>query len=551
MLLEKRGVCDAETQERFLNVDFARDTHEPFLLHNMEIATARVLKAIGASEKIAVYADFDCDGIPGAALFHDFFKKIGYEHFVVYIPHRDLEGHGFHAHAVEKLAAEGVALIITIDCGIGAHAAAARARELGVDVIITDHHEIMERVPEAYAVVNPKLGDYPFPHLCGAAVAWKLVSALFAEGRARELAPFSAAPLGWEKWLLDLVALATIADLVPLSGENRALARFGLAVLRKSPRRGIRALCTVTRVRQAEISEDDIGFSFAPRINAASRMGAPELAFRLLTTHDADEAQRIAAELESLNRKRRGVVAAMVREARAKVRAHYGDGDRVAVVGDVAWKPALCGLAANAIVEERGGVVVAWGRDARGFLKGSARSDGSLSVVDLFSHAASAFEEYGGHRASGGFTLREGAVHSLADVLGQAARECTPSQSEEAAESDADVRLPDISISFLEALRQLSPFGVGNPKPIFRVRPARVVFARQFGKDMNHTEVILGCPESGVRHRAFQFFKTPMDFSFAPSEGSLVDVLATIERDTFRGPDRLALRLVDIVPPRQ
>jgi single-stranded-DNA-specific exonuclease len=169
MLLQKRGVTDAELQKKFLKPDFVRDTHDPFLLHEMERAVARVLAAIAANEKIAVYADFDCDGIPGAALMSDFFAKIGYENIVVYIPHRDREVHGFHVEAVEKLAQQGVALIITIDCGIGAVETAQKAKDLGVDVIITDHHEVTGILPPAVAVVNPKLDPYPFKDLCGAA----------------------------------------------------------------------------------------------------------------------------------------------------------------------------------------------------------------------------------------------------------------------------------------------------------------------------------------------------------------------------------------------
>ena len=382
-------------------------------------------------------------------------------------------------------------------------------------------------------------------------MAWKLVCALLVEGRKRGTPAFSAIPEGWEKWLLDLVAIATVADLVPLVGENRALAHFGLTVLRKSPRLGIRALCTKTRLRQFEITEDDIAFSFAPRINAASRMDEPEIAFKLLTTKDADEAEKCAAHLESLNRKRRGVVAAIVREARNRIKARFSTGEKVIVLGDVEWKPALMGLAANSIMEDRGGVVLMWGRDANGKLKGSARSDGSLSVVELFTKAGDAFEEYGGHHASGGFSVSHDSVHTLHEALTKAAEELNSVRKEILEPTtDADLSLKQVTTVLLKDLASLAPFGMGNPKPLFRVRNTRITFARQFGKDMNHTEVTIVCPESGATQRAFQFFRTPMDFTVAPSPGTLVDMLATIERDSFKGPDRLALRISDIVHPR-
>ncbi len=562
-LLHKRGITEKEEIEKFLKPDFARDMHDPFLLNDMQKAVDRVFAAMDAGERIAVYADFDCDGIPGAALLYEFFQKIGYANPIrepqaasngagveVYIPHRDREGYGFHIEAVDSLKAKGVSLIVTIDVGTVAHEGIAHAKSKGIDVIVTDHHQIPGERPDAYAVVNPKIASYPFPDLCGAAVAWKLVCALLIEGRKRSLPQFTAIPEGWEKWLLDLVAIATIADLVPLRGENRALAHFGLTVLRKTPRAGIRALCATTRVRQPTITEDDIGFSFAPRINAASRMDEPELAFKLLTTKNADEAAEIATQLESLNRKRKGVVAAIVRDAKQRVRTRYSAQHTVVVLGDTEWKPALMGLAANSIMEDRGGVCVMWGKDANGKLKGSARSDGSISVVELFAKAGDALIEFGGHHASGGFSVSREAVHTLPERLEQAASELEAKPKEKSHDADAELLLREVSTVLLNDLSRLAPFGIGNKKPLFRVRSARVTFARQFGKEMNHTEVTLVCPESGMQQRAFQYFRTPMDFTVAPSPGTLVDMLATLERDTFRGPDRLALRIADIVHPR-
>lgn len=550
-LLTKRGILEPEAIERFLKPDFARDTHDPFLLNDMAKAVMRLFAAMAAGEKIAVYSDFDCDGIPGASLMSDFFEKIGYANFEIYIPHRDREGYGFHTSAIDTLKERGVSVIITIDVGTVAHEGLAHAKNLGIDVIVTDHHEIHGEMPETFALVNPKIAPYPFPDLCGAATAWKLACAMLIEGKKRGLPNFTSIQDGWEKWLLDLVAIATVADLVPLVGENRVLAHFGLTVLRKSPRLGIRALCAKTRVRQISLSEDDIGFSIAPRINAASRMDEPELAFKLLTTKDGDEAEMLAAKLESLNTKRRGVVGAIVREAKARVRARFTANDKVVVLGDTEWKPSLMGLAANSIMEDRGGIAVMWGRDANGKLKGSARSDGSLSVVELFAKAGDALIEFGGHHASGGFSVSHDAVHTLQESLAAAAVELEARRKEVTeAQSDIDIPLRDISAELFREFSAMAPFGMGNPKPIFRVRSARITFARQFGKDMNHTEVTLVCPETGMRQRAFQFFRTPMDFTVAPSPGTLVDMVATLERDSFRGPDRLALRINDIVQPR-
>ena len=257
-LLTKRGLQTDSEIAAFLNPDYELHTHDPFLLKGMYTAVERLLAAVASGERIAIYADFDCDGIPGAALLSDIFKKIGYENVEVYLPHRDREGYGFHTEAITALAARGVKLIITVDVGTTAVDAVRFAKEKGVDVIVTDHHEIPGALPDAVAVLNPKISPYPFPHLCGAAVAFKLAQATLIEGKKRGIGSFAKIPDGWEKWLLDMVAIATIADMVPLVGENRTLAHWGLRVLRKSPRPGINALVKRLRLHKSELTEDDI-----------------------------------------------------------------------------------------------------------------------------------------------------------------------------------------------------------------------------------------------------------------------------------------------------
>src|SRR3989338_7108865 len=449
-LLTKRGIESADQVEAFLRPDYEAHTHSPSLLYGMDRAVARALLAIESGERIAVYADFDCDGIPGAALLSDFFAKIGYGNVETYLPHRDREGYGFNNEAIGALAARGVSLIITVDVGTTALDAVLHAKSLGVDVIVTDHHEIQGALPEAVAVLNPKREPYPFPHLCGSAVAFKLAQALLAEGRKRGLKGFAEVPLGWEKWLLDLVAIATVADLVPLVGENRVLAHFGLRVLRKSPRPGILALCNRLRLKRSELTEDEIAFSLAPRINAASRMDDPDLAFRLLSTHDQAEAEQLAAQLEELNTKRKSAVATLVRSAKKTANTRFRSDERVITLGNPEWKPSLLGLAANSIMEERGGIVCLWGRDAKGRLKGSCRSDGSVSVIDLFAATPDSFEEYGGHAASCGFSVSHEKVHTLHDALSNVYARISASAEGGPASGGKSEREPDADLTLSE-----------------------------------------------------------------------------------------------------
>ena len=384
------------------------------------------------------------------------------------------------------------------------------------------------------------------PGLCGAGVAFKFAQALIAAGKAREIEGFLGIATGWEKWLLDLVAIATVADMVPLIGENRALTYWGLMVLRKSPRPGLAALFSKLRLRRDQITEEDIGFSIAPRINAASRMDSPDLAFKLLTTKDRDEAQALALKLEELNASRKGVVGSIVREARKRVQERFSKEQNVIVLGDPEWKPALLGLAANSIMGERGGVVCLWGRDAVGRIKGSCRSDGGLSVVELFSGASESFEEFGGHSASGGFTVAENAVHALHESLTAAAAALVQTAAEAGVSHDAAITLRQASSSLWRELAALAPFGVGNPKPVLRLESVRVGGSKRFGKEKNHIELTLECVETGTRVRAYDFFRGPDGFSFLPGSEELCTVLATIERDSFRG--GVALRLLDVLP---
>lgn len=552
--LSKRGIVSPEDADRFLNPDYARDTHDPFLIFGMDRAVARVFAAIRGGERIAIYADFDCDGIPGAAILSDFFKKIGHENFEVYIPHRDMEGYGFHTEAIQELSEAGVSLIITVDVGTNALDAVSFAKEKGIDVIVTDHHEPSDVLPDCVAVLNPKLGPstgsgqatYPFRDLCGASVAFKLAQALIIEGRREGIAAFSEIPEGWEKWLLDLVAIATIADLVPLVGENRALAHFGLKVLRRSRRPGIIALCNVLRQKKSELTEESIAFSIAPRINAASRMDEPEFAFRLLVTADHQEAERIAAHLEELNAKRKTTVASLVKAAKRAVRARFRADEKVIVLGSPDWKPSLLGLAANSIMEERGGVVCVWGRDAKGRIKGSCRSDGSISVVELFLGARDAFIEFGGHEKSGGFTVSHENVHTLGETLASASVSIVLTTNDEEKDYyDALISLSELSESFFNEVSKLGPFGVGNPKPRFLISSITVSSIRTFGRDRNHVEVVVSCERTGITLRAFDFFNSPESFKHVPVIGNQVQILGTVERDNYRG--GIALRLVDIL----
>lgn len=540
-LFAARGITTAADAQTFLAPDYAT-LHDPFLFTDMARAVERILNAIAAKERIVIYSDYDCDGIPGGVLLHDFFRAIGYEEFENYIPHRHHEGYGLNVEAMDALADWGATLIISVDCGITDVEPAARAKERGIDLIITDHHELGAVLPDAYAVINPKRDDaYPFAGLCGSGVAFKLVQALIARGS------FDLKS-GWEKWWLDVVGIATIADMVPLVGENRTLAHFGLQVLRKTRRPGLQHLFRAMRLDQRTLTEDDIGFMIGPRINAASRMDTPEDAFAMLATRDEADAGTHARHLEKLNNERKGVVAAMVKEINRRV-AQITEMPAVIVMGDPQWRPALVGLAANTLSEKFSRPVFLWGRDGREVIKGSCRSDGVMSVVELMHAARDAFIEYGGHHASGGFSVEQTHIHTLEQRLNHAHASLRQSAARpvRTVSIDAVLSLEEVTDALVRDITSLAPFGEGNPKPLFAFREVVPQSVELFGKGKDHLKVL--CTTTRGPLEAIAFFAQPEQFQAPLVVGASVTLVAHLERSTFRGRAHTRLRIVDALPP--
>lgn len=539
-LLSNRGITNATAIEKFLNPSYEAHLHDPFLLPDMDKAVERILQAIKNEEVILIYSDYDCDGIPGAVVLHDFFTAINYPHFYNHIPHRHYDGFGLSAKAIPALKAKyEPALIITIDCGTTDHAAVELAGHSGIDVIITDHHEPKDTLPKAVAVVNPKVGStYPFTGLCGAAVVFKLAQALLVKGN------FNVTP-GQEKWWLDMVGIATIADMVPLLGENRVFAHYGLAVLRKSRRPGLKQLLIKQKASQAHLTEDDIGFTIGPRINAASRMDTPEDAFYLLATKDETEAATRVEHLEKLNQARKTAVAQITKDLHKRLEL-MTEIPAVLVMGHPEWRPSLVGLAAGKLAEEYNRPVFLWGRDGNGALKGSCRSGGNISVVNLMNAIPESFHEFGGHHMSGGFSVKEAMVHTLGEALvgsyealGALASVALPAQV------DMELTLADLTSDLLQAQRQCAPFGLANPKPLYLIKNVIPTDVSLFGKTKEHTKLLF--TDSPLVNEAIAFFRTPEQFSVVPTTEAPVSLLVHLEESFFMGRTQTRLRIVDVV----
>lgn len=578
-LLEKRGYSTPELKQRFLNPDYEQHTYNPFLMSDMEIAVERILQAVERNEKICIYSDYDADGIPGAVVMHDFFKKIGYSEYVsFYIPHRHNEGYGLHLDAIEKINNDGVRLLITVDLGITAVTEVDFANTLGIDVIITDHHEPLEVLPSAIAIVNPKVPRkqldvsiresvsdfknessdnlYHDTMLCGCATAFKLVQGILMVIRGEKKIEtnvidfekiahkISVPMIGWEKWLLDMVGIATLSDMVPLVNENRVFATYGLKVLQKSKRPGLLALFEIMRIRQAYLTGDDVVFSITPRLNAASRMAHPEVAFQLLVTDDRNQAKEIATELSRLNDERKFEVARAMKEVHKKMSARETL-PKIIVTGDPSWGPGILGLIASKIVEEYDRTVFVWGAEGDS-VKGSCRARNGDHVVDLMTAIKDQFTHYGGHEGAGGFAMEKEKVHFLEEKLNTVAGAFIQSDYDSPVNIQFDLQLypEQVTKDLHQRLQCLAPFGLGNPAPVVCVENIIPEKIGTFGKGKEHLEVIVSSGSQPLR--AIQFFTKPSTYRIAEEEIPKISLFGTVEYSFFMGKGELRLRIVHI-----
>src|SRR3989338_3451610 len=558
VLLEKRSIT-SDQKDIFLNPDYKRDLHDPFLMRDMEKACVRIFEAIENKEKIIIYADYDCDGIPGAVILNDLFIFLGYKNYEVYIPKRNSEGYGLNLDAIKQFADSGVKLIITIDLGITAVAEVAQAEVDGIDVIITDHHLPRQSVisgglafdlPRAYAILNPKTDEYSEKMLCGAGVVFK-----FAQGFLKKYGEYFKVKVGAEKWMLDMAGLATLSDMVPLTGENRAIAYFGMKVLKKSPRPGLQKLLAKMNIDQRYLSPDDIGFMVTPRLNAASRMDDPMRAFELLATEDETEGGVLADHLSKINEERKTIVTSIMREVNKKFENRKNT--EVIVIGNPKWRVGILGLVAGKICDQRKKPVFVWGKDENDCIKGSCRSDGSVSVVELMTAASESFIDFGGHELAGGFTVHNDKIHFLEEALSKNFKKITtplsghPSLIKEGkGGGDVKLSLAEINMKNWKEIEKLEPFGFGNPKPVFLFENVNIDNIKKFGKNGSGEHLEITFSDASDRYKkakAISFFSGIDSFKNKLEESLKVNLLATFDLSRFRGREELRLRIEDII----
>lgn len=542
LLLSNRGISPDE-RERFLNPSYENDLHDPFKMLNMERVCVRIFEAIKAKEKILIYSDYDCDGIPAAVIMHDFFKKINYENFSVYIPDRHDEGYGLHHGAIDQFIKDEVNLLITFDLGITAIKETTKAQNTGIDVIITDHHLPQGEIPPAYAILNSKQdGDlYPDKMLCGAGVAYKLIQAMI-----KKYGGYWKINNGWEKWLLDMVGVATLADQVPLLNENRVLAYYGLKVLQKGRRPGLSELFKKAGVNITKLNEEDITFTLAPRINAASRMDDPMKAFLMLSTTDLVGAKVLSDHLVKINDERKIMVAHIMKEVKKTIGKR--DEKSLIVIGNPSWRIGVLGIIAAKITEEYKKPAFVWGADGAGDIRGSCRGWGDINLFEIMTLLPeNSLIEFGGHKGAGGFAVSHEEIHFLEERLLKAFDGIAIQDGErEERNIDATILIDDVTNENYKVIEKLAPFGMANPKPTFLFKGLKIFAIKEFGKEKNHLELSFK-NSRGKIIKAIAFFKTSHSYDPALLVGSIINLIATFEKNSFAGREELRLRIVDIV----
>jgi single-stranded-DNA-specific exonuclease len=528
-LLRQRGVATPAAVNEFLHPELS-NLHDPFVLHDMQKACDRIKAAVTAGEKITIYGDYDADGITSTAIMKEAIENLGGE-VEFYIPNRFTDGYGPNMAVYKYLVETGTKLIVTVDNGITGHDEIAYAQDHGTDVIVTDHHELPTVLPEAYATVHARYPDtaYPFGQLSGAGVAFKVASALMEDVPAD---------------LLDLAAIGTLADVMPLVDENRIIAYYGLQQLQTTDRLGLQSLYQVAKIDPSTINEETVGFVIAPRLNALGRVDDGTVGVTLLTTFDPDEADTLAQQVEDTNTKRRSWVQDVVDQALVQARNSANQQRRTLVIAGEGWHEGILGIVANRIAEDTGKPTIVLSREKlTDDYKGSGRTAGAYNLFDAMDPHREDYIKFGGHAAAVGLTIAAEQMAKLAAVLEQAAQDqqfkpgAKPTKA-----ADLAVTVPQLTLDFYGQLAVLAPFGTDNTQPILAVQPELVRGVQTMGQTNAHLRCQMVTGQSVVNTVGFNLAKSGAGLMNAQD----VTMYGTLQKNTWQGRTTPQFQLMDI-----
>ncbi len=534
LVLWRRGYRDEESVKRFLNPSLGH-LHEPFGLPDMERAVERLLDAQRRGDRVLVHGDYDVDGVTGTALLLRGLHRLGID-ADFYLPHRMKDGYGLTAKAIDAAKESGASLILTVDCGITAVEEARMAGKAGIDLLITDHHEPGENLPQALAVVDPKRGDstYPFAELAGVGVAYKLLEAL-SRRLGEPLEPLQAD--------LDLVALGTIADVAPLIGENRVFARFGLEEISKASKPGLAALLEVSRLAGKSITATNVAFGLAPRLNASGRMADSKQALELLLSTDLEEARSLAVKLDQHNRNRRQTEDVILEQARILAEHEIKERNpRVLVCYRSDWHEGVIGIVASRLVDDyyRPTILLA---EKEGRLKGSARSVPGFHLYEALLAVREYLVTFGGHEVAAGLVMEKAKLKDFTQAINEHAATYPGSVFEPRLRLEAEVELGDFDSETREFFERFRPFGMGNPQPCFATSGLEVVGTpRVFGRD--HLKFTVRKDKTTVPVLAFG--KSELILKLEPGRKEALDVAYRIAEDSYWGKKGMQLIAKDL-----
>ena len=522
-LLFSRGIKDEDSLTRFLAPSLD-DLHDPYLLHDMDKAVNRIRRAIEQGEFILVYGDYDADGMTSASILKETLEQLGAE-CLVYLPNRFTDGYGPNASVYKYfIEHQGISLIVTVDNGVAGHEAIDLAQSMGVDVIVTDHHSLPEVLPDAYAIVHPEHpeADYPFKHLAGCGVAFKLACALLEEVQVE---------------LLDLVAIGTIADMVSLTDENRIMVQYGLEILRNTQRIGLQELFEVAGISSSDLTEETVGFQLAPRLNALGRLDDPNPAIDLLTGFDDEGVREIALMIQDKNEERKEIVQAIYEEAKSLVDPNKS----VQVLAKEGWNPGVLGIVAGRLLEELGQAVIVLNIED-GRAKGSARSIEAVDIFEALDPHRELFIAFGGHAGAAGMTLEVDKLEALSELLeAYITEKGLDVATKNNLRLDENLDLDALTIETIKNFERLAPFGMDHQKPVFYIRDFQVENARTMGAGNAHLKLKIS--KGSANFEVVAFGKGSLATEFAQVKD--LELAVTLSVNQWNGQTTLQLMMVD------
>lgn len=539
-LLYNRGLVTRPAVLEFADVQYEK-LHDPFLFRDMRKAVDRIWQALESGEKICIYGDYDADAVTANAVLQQTFRHLGAQ-ADSYVPDRFTEGYGVNLEAMQKIKDDGCTVIITVDCGTNSRDAADWCRDNGIDFIVTDHHEIIGDVPNAFALINPKNPDdaYPYHEITGVGVAFKLACAILQHPKSKILHPESVE--GYEKWLLDLVAIGTVADCHSLLGENRILVKYGLKVLQKTKWSGLKALCAAAGLDFSQKAPDTyaLGFVIAPRLNAAGRLEHANIALHLLMEEDPVAAEEKAQALNLINQRRQDMTMRVVSEAREQ--AEYYKDRKVLVLMGEDWPKGIVGLVAGRLAEEyhKPVIVMEKGKEES---TGSARTVGEFSVVEALKAGGEFLTRFGGHQQAAGLTLKTEHYEAFYQkVLEYADQNLSEEDLLPQLPLEAEIFARDLNLETLAMLSLFEPFGVGNPHPKFLLKNVLLEALRTVGAASQHVQFGFRADDHTISGIGFNMAYVE---KFA-KVGDTVDIACELIEDNWNGRKGVKLRVVDI-----